>query len=246
MNMRHGWTQPYVQRRLTLLTALVVVLGAGVAIAAALRTTAAPAESSARPLTGMTILVDPGHGGYDGGARARDSGIWEKHVNLQVAQKVARSLAAQGAQIVMTREDDVDLTTADRPAALTRKRQDMQARVDMAVSSHADLVVSIHMNEYRDRSQSGPQVFYRKGSEASRLLAGCMQEALIRTLQPPKERAAMAGDYFILQLEVPSVLVECGFLSNSREEKLLLDSAYQSRIADAVTAGVMTFAALRE
>ena len=146
----------------------------------------------------------------------------------------------------MTREEDVDLTTTDRPASLTRKRQDMQARVDMAVSSSADMVISVHMNEYRDRSQSGPQVFYRKGSDVSRLLAGCMQEALIRTLEPPKERAAMAGDYFILQLEIPSILVECGFLSNAREEKLLLDSAYQSRIADAVTEGVMTFAALQK
>ena len=81
MTMRHGWTHPYVQRRLTLLTALVVVLGTGVAIAAALRSPAAPAESPSRPLTGLTILVDPGHGGYDGGARARDSGTWEKHVN---------------------------------------------------------------------------------------------------------------------------------------------------------------------
>lgn len=245
MTEHQGWGHPYVQRRLTLLTALVVVLGAGVAIAAALRSPVAPAESTARPLSGMTILVDPGHGGYDGGARARDSGTWEKHVNLQVAQKVSQALTAQGAQVVMTRETDVDLTTPDRPATLTRKRQDMQARVDLAVSSSADMVLSIHMNEYRDRRQSGPQVFYREGSDAGRLLAGCLQEALVQSLQPPKQRAAMAGDYFILQLDVPSVLIECGFLSNAREEKLLLDGAYQQRIAGAVAEGVCMYLSLR-
>lgn len=245
MTEYQGWGNPYVQRRLALLTAMVVVLGAGVAIAATLRSPAAPAESIARPLSGLTILVDPGHGGYDGGARARDSGMWEKHVNLQVARKVSQALTAQGAQVVMTRTEDADLTTPDRPASLTRKRQDMQARIDLAVSSRADMVLSIHMNEYRDRRQSGPQVFYREGSDASRLLAGCLQEALVQSLQPPKQRDAMAGDYFILQLDVPSVLIECGFLSNAREEKLLLDEAYQQRIAQAVTEGVCMYLSLR-
>ena len=240
-----SWNSPYVQRKLTQLTIMVVFLGVVTAAAAAFRSPVQPTESLARPLAGMTILVDPGHGGYDGGARARDSGVWEKHVNLQVALKTAEALRSLGAQVVMTREKDVDLTSPDRPAALTRKRQDMQARVDMAKDCQADMVLSIHMNEYRDRRQSGPQVFYREGSDASRLLAGCMQEALVSALQPPKQREAMAGDYFILQLEVPSVLVECGFLSNAAEEKLLLDSGYQQRLAQAIAQGVTTYVSLK-
>lgn len=196
------------------------------------------------PLSGWTILIDPGHGGYDGGARARDSGIWEKVINLDVALQVEKSLTALGASIIMTRREDADLCTEDRPAALTKKRQDMLARVEMAVSAKVDMVLSIHMNEYRARGESGPQVFYREGSDAGRLLAGCMQEALIEKLQPKKKRSAMAGDYFILQLDVPSVLVECGFISNPDEERLLLSDDYQARLGEAVAAGVMTYVEL--
>ena len=135
---------------------------------------------AAGSLTGRTILVDPGHGGYDGGARCQDSGVWEKEVNLAVALAVEKSLTQRGATVLMTRRTDTDLCDdTTRPANVTKKRQDMQCRVDMAVQGQADMVLSIHMNEYRVRSESGPQVFYRAGSGAGRLLAGTMQEALI-------------------------------------------------------------------
>ena len=129
---------------------------------------------------------------------------------------------------------------------MTKKRQDMENRIALAQAHHVDMVLSIHMNEYRDRGESGPQVFYRAGSDAGRLLAGCMQEALIRTLEPRKARAAMAGDYFILQLEAPSVLIECVFISNAAEEKLLLDSGYQERLAQAVAQGAAEFVWLQQ
>ena len=209
----------------------------------AAESTAAPA---AGPLAGLTILVDPGHGGYDGGARCRDSGVWEKELNLAVSLKMRQALTRRGAQVVMTREADVDLCTPDRPASLTKKRQDMQNRIAIARENSAGLLLSIHMNEYRMRSESGPQVFYRAGSDASRLLAGCIQAALIRDLQPKKQRTAMAGDYFILQLDVPSVLVECGFISNPAEEKLLLSDDYQARLAEAIAEGVAEFIRLQQ
>ena len=193
-------------------------------------------------LSGRTILVDPGHGGYDGGARCRDSGVWEKEVNLAVALAVEKSLTQRGATVLMTRRTDTDLCDdATRPANVTKKRQDMQRRVDMAVQGQADMVLSIHMNEYRVRSESGPQVFYRAGSDAGRLLAGTMQESLIAVLNPKKERAAMPGDYFILQLDVPSVLVECGFISNAAEEALLLSESYQERLGEAIADGAAEY-----
>jgi len=197
---------------------------------------------AAGSLTGRTILVDPGHGGYDGGARCRDSGVWEKEVNLAVALAVEKSLTQRGATVLMTRRTDTDLCDdTTRPANVTKKRQDMQCRVDMAVQGQADMVLSIHMNEYRVRSESGPQVFYRAGSGAGRLLAGTMQEALITALSPQKERAAMPGDYFILQLDTPSVLVECGFISNPAEEALLLSPAYQEKLGEAIADGAAEY-----
>ena len=199
------------------------------------------AQPLSGPLSGVTILVDAGHGGYDGGARCRDSGTWEKSLNLAVAQEVRQALNRRGASVVMTRTEDIDLCTPDRPATLTKKRQDMQNRIALAKENDVDMVLSIHMNEYRVRSESGPQVFYREGSADSRLLAGCLQEALITHLQPQKARSAMAGDYFILQLDVPSVLIECGFLSNPAEEKLLRSADYQARLGGAIADGVTEF-----
>lgn len=240
----------------TLATALLVLLGGMLAVAAWRRADEAPPAQapaatpvpSTKPsgaLAGLTIVVDAGHGGYDGGARCRDSGIWEKHINLAVALEVEKSLAQRGAQVIMTRREDADLTEASRPAGLTKKRQDMQNRVALAAGNNTDMLLSIHMNEYRSRSESGPQVFYRSGCEEGRLLAGCVQAAMIDGLQPRKQRTAMAGDYFILQLEIPSVLVECGFISNAAEEKLLLDSGYQARLAEAVAEGVVEYIRLR-
>ena len=229
------------EHAITLATALLVFIGGMLALAAWHKNdtlpSAAPTAAPA-PLTGLTILVDAGHGGYDGGARCRDSGAWEKELNLAVALKLEQALTDQGARVIMTRREDIDLCTENRPAGLTKKRQDMQNRIALATENQVDMVLSIHMNEYRVRSESGPQVFYREGSDSSRLLAGCVQVALISQLQPSKQRTAMPGDYFILQLDVPSVLVECGFISNAAEEKLLLNADYQQRLADAITTGV--------
>lgn len=240
------------EHAVTLAAALLVLIGGMLTVAACRRpdaSAATPAPSPSSPpapgvLHGLTVLVDAGHGGYDGGARCRDSGVWEKHINLAVALKVEDALRQRGAEVVMTRREDVDLCSADRPPTQTKKRQDMERRVQLAKDNAADIVLSIHMNEYRARGESGPQVFYRAGCDGGRLLAGCVQAALIDHLHPAKARSAMAGDYFILQLDVPSVLVECGFISNAAEEKLLLDEDYQARLAEAIAAAVEDFTLL--
>lgn len=193
-------------------------------------------SESGGPLTGKIILVDAGHGGSDGGARARDSGVWEKEINLRTALALQTALKEAGAQVLMTRESDMEY---DRS-----KRRDLTARLDIARQGGAHMLLSIHMNEYRSRRESGPQVFYRAGQEKSRLLAGAIQEAMIRGLAPAKARSALAGDYFMLSLDIPSVLVECGFLSNAAEEKLLLTDAYRERVALAIRDGVMEYFSL--
>ena len=241
--LREGgtWLGRYFVRKWQLLTAVTFALAA--LAAAAGQGSSVPVQGAALPLSGMVIVVDAGHGGYDGGA-CGVSGVWEKVINLQLARHTADALREKGAEVVMTRTEDVDFCSEPRPAELTKKRQDMIARVEIAKACEADMVLSIHMNHYRDRSQSGPQVFYREGCDSGRLLAGCMQESLIAGLAPKKKRAALAGDYFILQLDVPSVLIECGFLSNPAEEKLLRDGAYQQRVASAIADGAAAYAAL--
>ena len=193
-------------------------------------------------LAGWIVAVDAGHGGYDGGAVGRQSGVAEKGLNLDVARRLARLLQAEGAQVVMTRTDDYAL--CDEDPQIRKKLQDMQRRAQIVREAGAQVLLSVHMNEYGDAAQSGPQVFYREGCAAGRLLAGALQEALIAGLAPPRERAAMGGDYYILELGIPSALVECGFLSNPREEGLLLDAEYRQRVAEAICAGLLEWAAL--
>lgn len=195
------------------------------------------APVSSDSLAGLTVALDPGHGGYDGGARARDSGVWEKELNLQIAQAVEAALAERGAQVTLTRTQDICLS--EDGSGKARKRADLQKRLDIAEAAGADVFLSIHLNEYRDRAENGPQVYYQRGADAGRRLAGCLQESLITVLQPAKKRAANAGDYYVLRnTQLPAVLVECGFLSNAAEEKQLLDASYHRRIAQAVADGL--------
>lgn len=229
----------------TLCTAMLAACAGGNAAAVfwhrdvAVKETAAPPTG---PLYGLCIAVDAGHGGYDGGAVGRVSGTPEKGLNLDVAQRVERLLTAQGARVIMTRTGDYALCDEDPP--IRKKLQDMQRRAEIIRINNADMVISIHMNEYAGRSESGPQVFYREGCPAGRLLAGAIQSAMHAGLSPAKERAALGGDYYILTLGVPSVLVECGFLSNRAEEELLLSEHYRKRIAQAIAQGVCDWAAL--
>lgn len=199
-----------------------------------------PAAAEKAPLAGLTVALDPGHGGYDGGARAHDSGIWEKVTTLEIALAVEKELIARGAAVVLTRREDVCLAQGDT-ATKQRKRADLQARVDIAKAAGADVFLSIHLNEYRSRVESGPQVFYQQGGEDGRLLAGVLQAALIEGLQPKKQRKAMAGDYYVLRSAIPSALVECGFLSNAEEEKLLLSPEYQQKIAVSLANGLEAY-----
>ena len=198
-----------------------------------------------RALAGVTVALDPGHGGYDGGARAAESGVWEKELTLRISRAVQKELEARGASVVLTRTRDVCL--AEEGSGKARKRADLQKRLDIAQESGADVFLSIHLNEYRDRAQSGPQVFYQKGADAGRLLAGALQEALVQTLQPARQRKANAGDYYVLRnTALPAALVECGFLSNPQEEEKLLDEAYHRLIATAVADGLENWHSLQK
>jgi len=214
---------------------------ATVFFAAAQETEMAGAQE-ARSLQGLTIAVDAGHGGYDGGAVGRVSGVPEKGINLDVAMQVKALLEQAGADVVMTRTGDYALCDEDPP--IRKKLQDMQRRAALITQGGADVVISIHMNEYAGRSQSGPQAFYREGCPAGRLLAGAIQSAMIAGLSPAKKREALGGDYYILTMGVPSVLVECGFLSNREEEAKLLTQDYRHQVAKAIVQGIADWAAL--
>ncbi len=188
-------------------------------------------------LSGRVIVIDPGHGGKDRGAQS-EKGTLEKNINLEVSKRLAGILKQAGASVILTRETDIWL--AD-PNASHKKRSDLLNRVEIANRAKAHAFISIHTNSYPlDRSQRGAQVFSQPGSEEGLLLAESVQSELTRLLKNT-HRQPKQIDYFIRHSNVPAVIIEIGFLSNQKEEKLLLESAYQSKMAYSIYCGLVKY-----
>lgn len=185
------------------------------------------------------VVIDAGHGGMDGG-KIGINGEIEKEINLSIAQKLKSLLEQQGIAVVMTRTDDNGLYEESIP---NKKQQDMKRRCELINETEAALVVSIHQNSYTEASVRGPQVFYYKNSAAAKEIAVILQDALNDFLEIEKPRACKANDsYYILRkTERPTVIVECGFLSNPEEAVLLSTEAYQQKVAQAISMGVLRF-----
>ncbi len=180
-----------------------------------------------------TVVLDVGHGGVDGGAVGIHTGVVEAGLNLIVAKKVGAELEAQGVTVVLTREDENALAKGKKP--------DMQARKEIMSGENVDVVISIHMNKFRDTSVKGPMAFYMKESGEGEKLATCVIKGVCEAVGFP-QRKANPGDYFVIrESPVPAALVECGFLSNSEEELLLQDEAYQQKLAEGIAQGVTAY-----
>lgn len=188
-------------------------------------------------LSGQTVVIDPGHGGYDPGVK-RDK-LTEKAVALEIALILRDYLQATGARVVMTRETDRDLLVL--PTAGAKKRRDMQNRLKIITDANPTLLISVHVNATRDSFWHGSQVFFKSGCEGAELLAGMMQQELSRILANTN-RQAQPGDYFILnEAQMPAVLVETGFISNPQEAGLLLQPEYQAKVAWAIYLAVIKY-----
>ena len=181
-----------------------------------------------------TIVLDAGHGGWDPG-RKGTGGADEKELNLAVAEKLAEYLAQGGAEVILTRESD--------DALGSKKQADMAERRKIANESGADLLVSIHQNAFPSAKAKGAQVFYHKSSADGKRLAECVQESLRSRVDGSNQRQAKENkDYYILRTtEIPAVIVECGFLSNAEEERLLNDGGYQEKLAWAIYCGILDY-----
>lgn len=185
------------------------------------------------------VVIDAGHGADDGG-KVGINGAVEKDINLIIALRVKELLTAQGVDVVMTRENDAGLypKTGDN-----RKIRDMQKRVELINNERPALTVSIHQNSYTDERVNGAQTFYMTGSEEGKRAAEILQEQMITTLVPDKERVAKEnGSYYLLKhVDGPIVIAECGFLSNTREAELLCNEEYQEKVAWAIHLGILRY-----
>ena len=173
--------------------------------------------TAAEPLAQKVVLIDAGHGGFDAGASA--NGIQEKDINLSVALKLKRCIEENGGKVIMTREKDCSTAEGDK-GGKGAKTSDLKKRKAMLKDTGADIFISIHMNKFPEEKYKGAQVFYAQKSEESRRLGEEIQKVLPQTLNDGNKRAAKESDgsiYILKDATVPSVIVECGFLSNKEE-----------------------------
>jgi len=176
-----------------------------------------------------SIVLDAGHGGKDPG-KIGVNGELEKEINLQIAEKVKKLLEEKGIDVIMTREDDVNHGN---------KREDMNKRVEMINRSEAVFAVSIHQNSFQDPDISGAQVFYYSGSEEGKHYAEIMQNELLKIDDNNKRQAKSNDNYYLLtKTEIPTIIVECGFLSNGEEARKLAGEEYQDVVSNAIVKGI--------
>jgi len=191
-----------------------------------------------------TIILDAGHGGEDPGAVSDYNGVREKEINFFIASKVKELLEAENFTVIMTREDDT-LKYAEGTTSVTQKRkQDLIRRKKMMDQSGADLVVSVHLNKFPQEKYFGAQVFFPPNSPESKTAAELIQKSLREIVDPNNKREAMLkkAEIIILKnLKTPTVIVECGFLSNEQEEKKLASIDYQEKLALAIKEGIMKY-----
>lgn len=189
-------------------------------------------QTQARVQSGRVIVIDAGHGDFDPGAVV--GGVEEKDINLAIALELRDLFRAGGYTVVMTREDDTTLADKGPRAGVSKKTADTRNRSSLADSFPDAVLLSIHQNAYSDASQHGTQVFYGTKDERSKAIAQAIQTSVQASLQPENEREVKRGTdsiYILVHTEAPTVLVECGFMTNADERAKLLDGEYQKQMA---------------
>ena len=186
----------------------------------------------------VTVILDAGHGGKDGGASSA-SGVVEKDVVLSVTKKVEGYLRLQGINVILTRDGDYDLASPD---ATKRKVEDLTNRVEIMNSQETNIVVSIHANAITNSNWSGAQTFYDPKKIENKQLATAIMNSMQSNLEGTTREAKAISSLFILKnSNVPSALVEIGFLSNPDEAEKLNTESYQDEIAYSIYEGILCY-----
>ncbi|MCI8734738.1 MAG: N-acetylmuramoyl-L-alanine amidase [Clostridia bacterium] len=217
-----------------LITAAAIV-AAGIALGICCSVTARQAYAAEEKV----IVIDAGHGGIDAGVRGVKTDVKESDLNLAISKKLKGYFEGAGFKAVLTRSDNGGLYGLSTSGF---KMRDMKKRKQIIEENSADMVISIHQNKCPIPSRRGGTVFFDKGRENGKRLAESIQNSLNGMEECASKNEALAGDYYMLKCtENPSVIVECGFLSNTEDEKLLISEDYQSRLAYAVFKGAVSY-----
>lgn len=194
-------------------------------------------EANAGKNNRFCVVIDAGHGGIDGGVTGRNSKVAESEINLAIALKLQKLFENAAIKTVLTRKNSGGLYGL---ATKGYKRRDMQKRAEIIKNSGADLFISIHQNFYSDSSRRGAQVFFY--SEKDKNFASAVQNKLNSMKEASRECEILYGDYFVLkQADFPACIVECGFLSNAEDERLLIEESYREKLASAIFCGTLEY-----
>lgn len=187
------------------------------------------------------IVLDPGHGGEDGGAVSAN-GVRESGLNLEISLRTRDLLRFLGVPVVMTRETDLSIHSPEAATVSEKKISDLKNRVAIVSDTENPILVSIHQNMFAESKYYGTQLFYAD-SEPSRQLAEALQALFAAELDPSNHRRAKPCEnvYLLSKISCPGVLVECGFLSNPKEEALLQSAEYQKKLAAVLAAGLFIY-----
>ena len=190
-----------------------------------------------------TIVIDPGHGGEDGGATGVSLAS-EKEINLAIALKLQKLLEISGFHVSMTRTTDVSISDDHLDTVRERKVSDLHNRLKMIEAQENCIFISIHQNHFTSSRYSGAQVFYSTKNDESKKLAETIKSRVVELVQPENKREtkpATSSIYLLWNTKVPAILVECGFLSNESEAAKLNDKIYQQQMAFAICSGVLDY-----
>ena len=194
------------------------------------------------PVSGKTIVIDAGHGKPDEGAESR-SGTTEAETNLKIALKLQNLLEQSGCSVILTRSDENGIYDIDSKTLRQKKISDIRNRVKIGNESFANAFVSIHLNKIPQQQYDGWQTFYNDQNSEGQKLAVSIQKNLNDAIQRENNRVAKSIEniYIVKHVEIPMTIVECGFLSNPEEEKMLLDDEYQNKLAWGIYNGIIDY-----
>lgn len=177
------------------------------------------------------------------GGAVSANGISEENINLKITLKVQSLLEQSGATVILTRSDENGVYDLDKATLKEKKVSDIRNRVKIGNESSADIFVSIHLNKIPQSQYWGWQTFFRENDEQSKKIATSIQKSLNETIQKENKRESLKIEnvYIVENVTIPIGIVECGFLSNPEEEKLLQQEEYQDKIAWGIYTGIMSY-----
>jgi len=231
------------KKKTTVLISALLLLAIAAYSFGAVKNIAANAPASPK-ISQKTVLLDPGHGGEDPGAVSDYSGVKEKDINLKIALTVKKLLEQENCKVLMTRSEDRLEYTEGTSNVVQKRKQDLLRRKKMMDEAGANIVVSIHLNKFPQTQYSGAQAFFPSNSPESQKLSQSIQKSIRDIVDPNNKREALLKKEPIIILKdskTTTAVVECGFLSNTDEEKKLINEDYQNKLAGAIKAGIKAY-----